>query len=110
MDGMYAPCFFNKPLMLFSQLKLTRQAWSTSFVAIGDFSILTLYVSDPSGTAVVDSVAITACISDPSSQADTSDLSVHWAGLPSGAQYISHFEWAILTGPTPSSTVIILGK
>ena len=54
---------------------------------------------------LLDNVRLMACALDPASQASSRRIRTHWAGLPTPAKYISHYEWAVIAAPRPSATV-----
>lgn len=68
---------------------------------------LELRVAVPLGGVAVllGNVRLVGCRLDPPSQAQAR-LSMRWEGLPAPREYISHYEWAVVTAPAPLPQVI----
>lgn len=84
---------------------LTPQDWSIEVLAVAQFTTLSLSVAAGFPALVVDGVSITACAQNPLSQASGQSVALHWSGLPTAAQYIAYYQWALVTGPAPKTTV-----
>jgi hypothetical protein len=75
------------------------------FTAYGDYAFVKISVPPPSASAIIDNVVVSACVGDAPSQAGAGAISASWAGLPGPAQFVSHYELAVVSGPRPDPQV-----